>query len=110
MQKDERGYVWHFSFRLAMSQHQNVGHIMNNTRFQFAAANIISYATMGEIVLFVRIFWNFWNLSKIPKISNENSFQIFGFGNIIFGIPFQNLQKGFFLGGRRQITIGATEK
>jgi hypothetical protein len=47
MQKDERGYVWHFSFRLAMSQHQNVGHIMNNTRFQFAAANIISYATMA---------------------------------------------------------------
>ncbi len=46
MQKEERAYAWHFAFRLDMSQHQNVGHIMNNTRFEFAAANIISYATM----------------------------------------------------------------
>jgi hypothetical protein len=46
MQKDERGYAWHFSFCLTMSQHQNVGHIMNNTRLQYAAARIISYATI----------------------------------------------------------------
>ena len=45
MQKDGRAYAWHFSFRLAMSQHQNVGHIMNNRRIEFPAARIISYAT-----------------------------------------------------------------
>jgi hypothetical protein len=47
MQKDEKGYAWHFSFRLAMSQHQNVGHIMNNTRLEFPAAKIISYAIIA---------------------------------------------------------------
>ena len=47
MQKDERGYAWHFSFRLAMSQHQNVGHIMNNTRSTIPSAKIISYAIIA---------------------------------------------------------------
>ena len=47
MQKNERGYAWHFSFRLTMSQHQNVGHIMNNTCFEFPAAKIISYAIIA---------------------------------------------------------------
>jgi hypothetical protein len=30
-----------------MSQHQNVGHIMNNTRIQIPAAKIISYAIIA---------------------------------------------------------------
>jgi len=47
MQKDERGCAWHFSFRLAMSQHQNVGHIMNNTCIEFPVAKIISYAIIA---------------------------------------------------------------
>lgn len=44
-QRLQRGYAWHFAFRLHMSKHHNIGLIMNNTRHGFSAAKIISYAT-----------------------------------------------------------------
>jgi hypothetical protein len=62
-------------------------------------------------VLFLRNFWNFGTVPKIPIFWNRFRFQNSKFPNFQIWNRFQILQSLFFsFGGRRQITIGATEK
>ncbi len=65
----------------------------------------------GKNAHFLQIVWSFGTIPKSPIFWNGFSIQNSKIPNFRFGISFQILQSRFLiLRGRRQITIGATEK